>query len=439
MAECKKCGKAIPDGQEYCEDCQMDIDFENLSTEDFDIDDIDLNDFDGVELDASDIEEGEEDDFLASLFDGEMPVVEEGADEIDTSDFGIETADEDNNDDLFDILNIEDEGSKDILNQVLKEDTEEEKKEEIKTTSTKSMDDIYADSLGSISSLEDDVDLDALLGEIPEKSSEETEGKPKKKKKEKKPKEPKERKSVHTILFGEDDEEDKLIEEKLAKKKEEKKEKKAKKKEVNAEKKEQKKAQKEQKKSEKEQKKREKKEKQAANAEPDDSQPIKKIPVIITVVFLAVLGTVVILGTNVFSYKLAISNAKDYFKRGKYSMAYDQIAGKEVKKKDKKIKDQIYVVMYVEKKYESYEAYMGMNKPVQALNALVKGIEKYNVHAEEAKKLGVEKDLNSSKDKLCKVLKETFQLSEKDANQLLTLEPEEYNKRLIEIVQKMED
>lgn len=154
---------------------------------------------------------------------------------------------------------------------------------------------------------------------------------------------------------------------------------------------------------------------------------INKVGASIVMAFAMVGLIVVIAGTNSFSYKNSITNATKYLDKQKYNKAYNEVAGLEIKDKDEELYHKIYTIMIVNKELNSYTNYSAMNKYPEALDSLLKGISKYEKYIEKGKTLGVESDLNNVKKQIVVALKDDFQLSEKDAYELLKIEdPLEY-------------
>lgn len=253
------------------------------------------------------------------------------------------------------------------------------------------------------------------------------------------------KKTISEILFGEPDEDDleeeALFEEKKAKKEAEKKkkqaEREAKKEEKDAAKQEMltaKQAKDKAKQKEKADKKRQKDEAYAAELEAEKDQKKVSTPTVIVVfVLFFALATGVVLGTNQFNYSQVIRKAANYFERQRYRLAYDEVSGVEVKEKDQDLKDRIYTVMYVERLYESYENNMKLGRADKALDALLRGIQKYDEHYDEAVELDIVKDIDSCRDKIINALWNTYGITEETAYQILAMEGQEYTKTLSEL------
>lgn len=244
------------------------------------------------------------------------------------------------------------------------------------------------------------------------------------------------KKTISEIIFGVPDEED-IEEERLyEQKRAEKKDKKAKAKEEKLAKKtavlEARKKENDNKKKNKDNIKKQKQELLKAELEEEKSEKKVPVPVVIIVFALfAAIGVVVIFGTKQFDYTRVIHKAADYFERQRYRLAYDEVSGVDVKKKDEELRDRIYTVMYVERLYESYENNMAVNRPDKALDALIRGLEKYDEHYSEAVELDIVDDIDSCRDKIVSALYATYGLTEAQAYDIMKLSGHEYTQTLI--------
>lgn len=173
--------------------------------------------------------------------------------------------------------------------------------------------------------------------------------------------------------------------------------------------------------------KKEKKEKKPKPApKPGDILKIKPKSIILFTMFIAgiiVLITVLNWGVH---YSNAVSSAKAYMENQNYEKAYEALSGMKLNKNDQVMYRQSSVIMYVERQYSSYQNYIKLNMHTEALNALIKGIERYDTYYNEAKELGVEDRLNEVRNNIVKALQETFKMSEAEARSLVTLSYEDF-------------
>lgn len=159
---------------------------------------------------------------------------------------------------------------------------------------------------------------------------------------------------------------------------------------------------------------------------PQDMLKIKPLSVVFLVTFVA--GVVIlteILNTTLY-YNNDIKNAKLYFENGNYQNAYDSIQGVNLKSTDQQLYNQITTIMYVDKQYISYQNYVKLGMGVEALDSLVKGIQRYYTYYPTAKELGVSEQLDATKAEIVSALKSTFSMSEEKAISYASLSELDY-------------
>ena len=231
-------------------------------------------------------------------------------------------------------------------------------------------------------------------------------------------------------------EEDKAEQEAEAAEYEEKQQKKQEKKQAAQEKKEQKKQEKaakpkKEKKAKKEKPKKEKKPKEPSK--PGDILRIKTKSIILFVLLIA--GIVVLINILItsFHYSFSLTRANKYLENDKYEKAYDQLAGMKLRDADEDIYRQVGVIMYVQRQYDSYNTYMEMNCKTEALNALIKGMERYDTYIDEAKFLGVGDDVEAIKKQIVTALQKSFSISESEAETLVDLSKKDFTQYYLKI------
>lgn len=246
------------------------------------------------------------------------------------------------------------------------------------------------------------------------------------------------KKTLMEILFGEEDEisleEIKKEEEEREEKKRQKQKKKDEKKQAAKEKAEQDKRKKSEQTS---QKKRAEDEKRRVRAEKKrilekelaKEPPEKKLnmPMVIFIFSIFLGGVFVLyLASNNFNYTMAIQKAASYFDSQKYHKAYDEIRGVEVKEQDEDLKQRIYTVMYVERLYEAYENNCDLEFYDKALDSLLRGVDKYYEYYDEAVELGIEADIDTSFAHIQEALRDKFGVTVEQAQEINQMEDEAY-------------
>lgn len=156
---------------------------------------------------------------------------------------------------------------------------------------------------------------------------------------------------------------------------------------------------------------------------PKPGDIIRFKPKSIIVFVMLIVGIVVFV--QMFGYTINysgnISLAKDYYANQEYDKAYNSLDGIKLSGDDETLYKQAKVVMYVQRQYESYENYEKMNMHTEALNALVKGVDRYQTYRSEAKELGVEDKMTEVYNLIIKAFKDKFKMSETEAISLVEL------------------
>ena len=193
---------------------------------------------------------------------------------------------------------------------------------------------------------------------------------------------------------------------------------------------------KQQKKQEKKQAAQEKPKKEKKPKEPSKPGDILRIKTKSIILFvLLIAGIVVLINILItsFHYSFSLTRANKYLENDKYEKAYDQLAGMKLRDADEDIYRQVGVIMYVQRQYDSYNTYMEMNRKTEALNALIKGMERYDTYIDEAKFLGVGDDVEAIKKQIVTALQKSFSISESEAETLVDLSKKDFTQYYLKI------
>ncbi len=162
---------------------------------------------------------------------------------------------------------------------------------------------------------------------------------------------------------------------------------------------------------------------------------INKAGAFVVFVFAACVAIFIIQGTSFASYHLSIKSAEKDLRNSRYDEAYETLSGETLKEKDEIVYDKLQTIMVVKKELNSYYNFKKMNMELEALDSIIKGIDRYERYYANAKELKVDKNLNSLKDEMISILKNSYKLSEKDAIKLIDIkDAESYTERLTTIV-----
>lgn len=181
----------------------------------------------------------------------------------------------------------------------------------------------------------------------------------------------------------------------------------------------------------KEKPKKEKKPKPAPK--PEDILKIKPKSLIMFIFLIAGICVLTIAASTLISNNSASSSARGSYEVGSYDKAYEQLVGMNISKSDQSIYEKSSVVMYVQRQYESYQNYMEVNMYTEAINALVKGLERYNTYYNEAKQLGVDSALDEQKQQIYNAFNTSFNISQADADKLLQESQDNFTQYYIKI------
>lgn len=147
----------------------------------------------------------------------------------------------------------------------------------------------------------------------------------------------------------------------------------------------------------------------------EDEGRINRLGAFIVFLFFGLLAALLLVGTEVVSYSLSIQHATNYFDKQKYTQAYNEVYGIEIKDEDIEIYDKIMTVMFVNKQLNSYNNFYSIGKYPQALDSLLKGLKRYDKYIELATMLGINTDLDYVRDQILAELERVFHLTEDEA------------------------
>ena len=193
------------------------------------------------------------------------------------------------------------------------------------------------------------------------------------------------------------------------------------------------------KKAEKEAKKAERKAQQEEEAEAEKYEvtgKLNKVGVAIIAILTVTFLVVEIAGTNIHGYSSSKKQAMKYFEMGKYEQAYQEVLGTKVKEKDPDTYNKIRTVMQVQRALDSYQNYDAMNYYPDALNALIRCLQRYDANLETAKQLEIEDEVDVCKEQIVSLLQSEYGVSESQARELLSLDKAEYTSKVVEIAMK---
>lgn len=153
----------------------------------------------------------------------------------------------------------------------------------------------------------------------------------------------------------------------------------------------------------------------------EDPSTINPVGTAIALLTFGAIAFVIYFGSYSFAYNKCINYAKSYFDKREYSKAYEEISGMDLKEDDVEIYNKLQTVMFVNKQLNSYYNYYNLSKYPEALDSLLKGLQRYDKYIELATFYGVKSDLDFVRDQIIIELGNTYDLTEEDAINLINI------------------
>ncbi len=137
----------------------------------------------------------------------------------------------------------------------------------------------------------------------------------------------------------------------------------------------------------KKKKKKEKKKKEKLPEIPGKKLPRKKVVAIS--LFCITIGIVITFLAFMIPYSQDIKKAKKFYTTGEYQKTYEYMRGHKLTSDDQLLYNRTITLLRIKRPYDSYQNYMKMGLRMEALNALVQGVQMIDRYAEEAATLGI--------------------------------------------------
>ena len=154
---------------------------------------------------------------------------------------------------------------------------------------------------------------------------------------------------------------------------------------------------------------------------PGDILKIKPKSIMLFITLVASVIVLISLLNTTVSYTTAISKAKTNLENGDYSKVYESLSGMKLNKSDETLYRQATLITYVTRQYESYQNYMEMDMKTEAINALVKGLARYDTYYNEANSLGVGNQMKEARAQIIQAFNDTFKISKSEAVSLVAM------------------
>lgn len=172
-------------------------------------------------------------------------------------------------------------------------------------------------------------------------------------------------------------------------------------------------------------------------AEPDNTPPLPKVPVILVFVMAASILVLVLAGTHLVGYSNSFSDADQAFAEGRYSDAFQAVAGEKVKEKDTDTYEKYRITAMVYAEYEAYESMMDAKVYDMALDSLIRTVQRYDKYLQDAETYGCKGELDKIESAAETALQQDFGLTAEDARTMYALSDKEtYSREIYKALEK---
>ena len=172
-------------------------------------------------------------------------------------------------------------------------------------------------------------------------------------------------------------------------------------------------------------------------ADPDNTPPLPKVPVILVFVMAASILVLVLAGTHLLGYSNSFADADQAFAEGRYSDAFQAVAGEKVKEKDTDTYEKYRITAMVSAEYEAYESMMDAEVYDMALDSLIRTVQRYDKYLQDAETYGCRGEFDKIESAAETALQQDFGLTAEDARTMYALSNKEtYSREIYKVLEK---
>ena len=165
----------------------------------------------------------------------------------------------------------------------------------------------------------------------------------------------------------------------------------------------------------KKEKKKKKKEKAVDEIPQVPEKKLSKKKVTSVFLFCATIAACVLVVTVLLPAQMEKQEARVAFDRDQYAQAYELLYGKKLSEEDEVLLQKSSVILQMQRKLDSYENYSKLDMPVEALNALLEGVSRYQKLSDKASQYNVSDEVLDIYGQILDALAYQYGLSEEDA------------------------
>lgn len=183
-------------------------------------------------------------------------------------------------------------------------------------------------------------------------------------------------------------------------------------------------------------KKKEKKKKEKPPKDEVKEKPVRVLSKRNLIVLIAACATIIavicVLSTFLTEYADK-QNARQAFYEGNYEEAYRLLYDKNLNSNDSVIYNRVKIVLTIERKLDSYENNLAMNKELEALDALMQGISCYQ-ELEGVDTYGVRSEVDAIYQQVCSILQDNYGITLEEALEINTYDNDTYTRKLNSVI-----
>ena len=182
--------------------------------------------------------------------------------------------------------------------------------------------------------------------------------------------------------------------------------------------------------------KKEKKTKERIEEEPQvPEKKLSKKKVISVFLFCATIAACIIVVTILLPEQLEKQEARVAFDQSQYTQVYGLLYGKELSEEDEILLQKSGTILQLQRKLDSYQNYEKMDMPLEALNALLEGVSRYQNLRDDAELYNVSAEVTDIYEQILDTLADNYGLSESDALDIIASKDDiTYSKRIQAVI-----
>lgn len=173
------------------------------------------------------------------------------------------------------------------------------------------------------------------------------------------------------------------------------------------------------------------------NKEEEKEKPVKILTRKSMMVLVAFCATIIaaIVSLSIFLPDYADKkNARTAFYQGEYETVYELLYNKKLNESDRVIFNRVDIILRLERKLDACKNYQNMGMELEALDALLQGLERYDGLAAQAEAYGAAEEAQNIYRQILTELSDTYQMSEEEARETNSYAAVDYTRKLNSVI-----